>query len=100
MANKGFDIDNPTWSEIEHSPFLRGKAQFDPHELVQTRRIASLRIHVRRAMEHIKIFHIFDRTLPVTVTVTGISGALRTGSWLLRLHCGKIWINFMPSEEA
>ena len=28
------------------------------------------------------------------------SGALRLGLWLLRLHYGKIWINFMTSEEV
>ena len=71
MADKGFDIEEdliPLGVKLNIPPFLRGKAQFDPHELVQTRRIASLRIHVERAMERIKNFHIFDRTLPVTVT--------------------------------
>ena len=31
---------------------------------METRQIASLRIHVERAMERIKNYHIFDRTLP------------------------------------
>lgn len=43
-------------------PFLRGK-QLSDCELVETRRIASLRIHVERAMEQLKNFHIFDRAL-------------------------------------
>ena len=71
MADKGFDIEEdliPLGVKLNIPPFLRGKAQFNSHELVQTRRIASLRIHVERAMERIKNFHIFDRTLPVTVT--------------------------------
>ncbi len=42
--------------------FLRGKKQLSEKELVITRRIASLRIHVERAMERIKNFHIFDKT--------------------------------------
>lgn len=44
--------------------FLKGKTQLDAEELVETRRVASLRIHVERAMERIKNYHIFDRTLP------------------------------------
>ena len=68
MADKGFDIEEyliPLGVKLNIPPFLRGKTQFDPSELIQTRRIASLRIHVERAMEHINIF---DRTLPATLT--------------------------------
>ena len=43
MADKGFDID-------EDLIPLGVKSQFDPHELVQTRRIASLQIHVERTI--------------------------------------------------
>ena len=32
------------------------------------KRIASVRIHVDRAMERIKNLHIFDRVIPATVT--------------------------------
>ena len=68
---RGFDIEEfliPLGVKLNIPPFLRGKTQFDHSELVQTRRIASLRIHVERAMERIKNFHIFDRILPVTLT--------------------------------
>ena len=71
MADKGFDIEEyliPLGVKLNIPPFLRGKTQFDHSELIQTRRIASLRIHVERAMERIKNFHIFDRTLPTTLT--------------------------------
>ena len=66
MADRGFDIQNdlkPSGVKINIPPFLKGKQQFQPHELVESRRIASLRIHVERAMERIKNFHIFDRTI-------------------------------------
>ena len=33
-----------------------------------TRRIASLRIHVERAMERIKNYRIFDKSLPIQLT--------------------------------
>ena len=49
-------------------PFVRGKKQFSEEEVVATRRIASLRIHVERAMERKKNYHIFDRSLPVHLT--------------------------------
>ena len=49
-------------------PFLRGKSQLTENELVVTRHIASLRIHVERAMERIKNFHIFYKSIPVSLT--------------------------------
>ena len=71
MVDKGFDMEEfliPLGVKLNIPLFLRGKTQFDHSELVQTRWIASLRIHVERAMEHIKNFHVFDRTLPVSLT--------------------------------
>ena len=67
MADRGFDIqDDLTLINIKLNipPFLKDKDQFTELEMVQTRRIASLRIHVERAMERLKNFHIFDRVLP------------------------------------
>ena len=60
-ADRGFDIEDDLILRGVHlniPPFLRGKEQFSEKELVLTRRIASLRIHVERAMEQIKNFHI------------------------------------------
>ena len=45
---------------------MKGKEQLSNSELVETRRIASLHIHVERAMEQLKNFHIFDRALPAS----------------------------------
>ena len=56
MADKGFDIEEyiiPLGVKLNIPPFLRGKAQFDHGKVVVTRRVASLRIHVERAMERI-----------------------------------------------
>ena len=36
--------------------------------MMETRRIASARIHVERAIERIKDFHIFDKALPSSLT--------------------------------
>ena len=71
MADRGFDIEDDLLLrgvQLNIPPFMRGKAQFSENELVVTRRIASLRIHVEREMERIKNFHIFDRSLPVQLT--------------------------------
>ena len=61
MADRGFDIEEDLLLlgvKLNIPPFLRGKSQLSEEELVQTRRIASLRIHAERAMERIKNFHI------------------------------------------
>lgn len=71
MADRGFDIEEDLMLRgvsLNIPPFLRGKSQLSEKELIVTRRIASLRIHVERAMERIKNFHIFDKSIPVSLT--------------------------------
>ena len=71
MADRGFDIQEDLallGVRLNTPPFLKGKSQLTEKELVETRRIASIRIHVERAMERIKNFHIFDRTLPSSMS--------------------------------
>ena len=71
MADRGFNIEEDLITRgvrLNIPPFLRGKEQFDEDEIITTRRIASLRIHVERAMERIKKFHIFDGVLPASLT--------------------------------
>ena len=69
MADRGFTIQNELTLigvKLNIPPFLLGKTQLSGKEMVETRRIASLWIHVERAMERIKNFHVFDRALPST----------------------------------
>ena len=71
MADRGFDIQDdltPLGVKVNIPPFMRGKTQLEESERIETKRIASLWIHVERAMERIKNFHIFDRVLPATLT--------------------------------
>jgi len=71
MADRGFEIEEDLvliGVRLNIPPFLRGKKQLSENDLVSTRRIASLRIHVERVMERIKNFHIFDRTIPTSLT--------------------------------
>ena len=58
----------PLGVKLNMPPFLRGKFQLDNKEMVETRRIASVRIHVERAMECIKNYHIFDKVLSASLT--------------------------------
>ena len=71
MADRGFEIEEDLLSIgacLNIPPFLHGKSQLSKNKLVITRCIASLRIHVERAMEQIKNFHIFDKSIPVSLT--------------------------------
>ena len=70
MADCGFEIEDDLilkmrGVQLNIPPFMREKTQLPGKELVITRRIASLQIHVKRETERIKNFHIFDRPLPV-----------------------------------
>ena len=70
MADRDFDVEEDlalVRVRLNIPPFLRGKDQLSESELVETRRIASLRIHVERSMEQINIF---DRPLPPSLTDT------------------------------
>lgn len=56
MADRGFDIEEDLIIRGVHlniPPFLRQKKQLDENEVLVTRRIASLRIHIERAMERL-----------------------------------------------
>ena len=60
LADRGFDIASimPEGTNVNIPPFLGGRPQFEADELVATRRIASLGIHVEGAMDRIKNFRI------------------------------------------
>ena len=67
MADRGFDIKEDLKLlrvTLNMPPFLKGKKKLDANEMVETRRIATLRVHVERAMEQLKNFYIFDSPLP------------------------------------
>ena len=68
---KGFDGITPDLQSrgigLHIPPFLRDKQQLDNEEVLKTRRIASLRIHVERCMGRIKNYHIFDGVMPLSM---------------------------------
>ncbi len=63
MADRGFNVQDLFEDKevrLNIPPFLNGKEQLSEYELVETRRIASIRIHIERAIERIKNYHILD----------------------------------------
>ena len=88
MADKGFDIaDNlPEGVGLNIPPFLRGKDNLSIEEEKETRKIASVRIHVERAISRIKTFRILSTVFPISMAA----------------ELNKIWVicayltNFLP----
>ena len=67
MADKRFTIQDllPLGVTLNLPPFLGASAQMAAEDVVATQEIASLRIHVERAINKIKNFHIWDRVVPL-----------------------------------
>ena len=66
MADKGFTIDEQFHSRgvtLNIPPFMKD-GKLAAHDVKLTREIATLRIHVERAIERIKNFKILDGTIP------------------------------------
>lgn len=61
MADRGIlvqDLFSNKNVSVNTSTMLKGKTQFEPHEIVRDRRIASKRIHVERVISLAKTFKI------------------------------------------
>ena len=69
MADKGFTVQDllRLGVSLNIPPFLGSKGQMTPEEVVQTQQTVSLRIHVERAINKIKNFHLWDSVVPFTL---------------------------------
>ena len=69
MADKGFQIQDllPLGVTLNIPPFLGGDSQMSPEDVIKTQQIANLRIHVERAFNKIKNFHVWDRVIPLSM---------------------------------
>ncbi|XP_065888295.1 uncharacterized protein [Dysidea avara] len=70
MAYKGFQIQDllaPLGVRLNVPPFLNSKVQMPVADVLLTRKIAHLRIHVERAIGRVKDFQILQHTLPATM---------------------------------
>ena len=67
MADKGFTIGDllPLGVLLNLPPFLGGSNQIAAEDVVKIQEIASLRIHIERAINEIKNFHFWDRVTPL-----------------------------------
>ena len=68
MADKGFTIEDvlPLRVSLNIPPFLGMSDQMSAEDVVKTQEIASLRIHVERAINKIKNFLIFEGVIPLS----------------------------------
>ena len=69
MADKGFDIEDhlPDGVSLNIPPFMQDKEYLTIEEETKTRRIASVRIHVERAIARIKNFKILSTVFPISM---------------------------------
>jgi hypothetical protein len=67
MADRGFDIegDLPAGVILNIPAFMNGQDQLSKEDEILTRRIASVRVHVERAIARIKSFRIMQQVFPL-----------------------------------
>ena len=70
MADRGFDIKDilPPGVSLNIPPFKGARAQLTAQEVEDTACIASVRIHVERAIGRVKNYHILDGVLPLSLS--------------------------------
>ena len=71
MADRGFTIKDMLKDigiELNIPPFMEGRAQLPVKEVQEGRRIASVRIHVERAIGRMKNFAILQGTFPISMS--------------------------------
>lgn len=69
MADKGFTIEDilPLGVSLNIPPFLGMSDQMPAEDVIATQEIASLRIHVERAINKVKNFLIFEGVIPLSL---------------------------------
>ena len=70
MADRGFTIKDQLATQnvsLNIPPFMEGRTQLPASEVKIGRKIASLRIHMKRAIGRVKNFAILNETLPISV---------------------------------
>ena len=70
MADKGFDIVYELMMQgvkLNIPPFVNRSTQLSKKKVITTRKIASLRIHVERAIGRIKNYRILSNVVPLTL---------------------------------
>lgn len=68
MADRGFTIGEELFAlrvNLNIPSFLRGRKQLTEKEVIESRRIASVRIHVERAIRRMKTYRILNSTVSI-----------------------------------
>ena len=94
MADRRFtvkDLLQEIGAELNVPPFMEGRQQLSAKDVQEGRRIASLRIHVERAIGRIKTFTILKQTLPINLAGSQIKlfvyvHTCQTSNWFLFLQ--------------
>ena len=89
MADRGFTIESDLKElnvDLNIPSFLGGRAQFTTAEVKESQTIASVRIHVERAIQRVKKFTVIRNEMPLTLL--GSANQL----WTV---CCLLW-NFLP----
>ena len=84
MADKGFHIEDLLRSKqvsLNLPPFLQSQTQFSARDVLQTKTIAKVRIHMECAIRRIKEFHLFDSD--ISLSILGSVNKLYTVACLL-----------------
>ena len=70
MADKGFliqDLLAPLGVRLNVPPLLQSKQQMPVEDVVKTKKIAQLRVHVERAIGRVKEYRILQGVIPSTM---------------------------------
>ena len=99
MADKGFDIESdlPNGISLNIPPLLHNKENLSLEEETETRRIASVRIHVEQAIARVKNLRILSTVFPISV-VADLNKILVICSYLTNFtptSCGKRLIHLV-----
>ena len=67
MGDRGFTLEDdlPEGISLNMPPFLNRESQYSLSSKNETRQIASVRVHVERAIERVKNFKILQSTFPL-----------------------------------
>ena len=71
MADRGFTIKDMLKDigiDLNIPPFMEGRAQLPAKEVQEGRRVASVHIHVERAIGRMKNFAILQGTFPISMS--------------------------------
>jgi len=88
MADRGFTIAEDLCArqvKLNIPSFMKGRSQLTQQETIESRRIASVRIHVERAIARVKSYRILNTSLHIK-SLKKLDKELRVVSGLCNLH--------------